>query len=180
MARRHGLHALTVLLGMTTAQLPRSRPGTLTPAARQMIASVRGVTPGARGPDPIIDRIDRATKAELESCKAWASRGDLPHQGQAMKCPINTFFSAVALNNTRGTVPEARYRRRSFVPPRGWGLPRDAVRRRAAQTFRSPRQAWSSQQPAAGSPLRIHRKVTARRRASARRRRRDRRKRGIA
>ena len=141
MARRHGLHALTVLLGMTTAQLPRSRPGTLTPAARQMIASVRGVTPGVRGPDPIIDRIDRATKAELESCRAWASKGDLSHQGQAMKCPINAFFSAVALDNTRGTVPRARFAGRNFVPPRGWGLPRDAVRRRAAQTFRSPRQA---------------------------------------
>ena len=140
MARRHGLHALTVLLGMTTAQLPRSRPGTLTPAARQMIASVRGVTPGVRGPDPIIDRIDRATKAELESCKAWASKGDLSHKGQAMKCPINAFFSAVALDNTRGTVPKARFAGRSFVPPRGWGLPRDAVCRRAAQTFRS-RQA---------------------------------------
>ena len=140
MARRDGLHALTVLLGMTTAQLPRSRPGTLTPAARQMIASVRGATPGARGPDPIIDRIDRATKAELESCKAWASKGDLSHKGQAMKCPINAFFSAVALDNTRGTVPKARFAGRSFVPPRGWGLPRDAVCRRAAQTFRS-RQA---------------------------------------
>ena len=180
MAHRHGLHALTVLLGMTTAQLPRSRPGTLTPAARQMIASVRGATPGTRGPDPIIDRIDRATKAELESCKAWASKGDLSHKGQAMKCPINAFFSAVALDNTRGTVPKARFAGRSFVPPRGWGLPRDAVCRRAAQTFRSPRQAWSSQQPAAGSPLRIHRKVTARRRPSARRRRRNRRKIGIA
>ena len=175
MARRHGLHALTVLLGMTTAQLPRSRPGTLTPAARQMIASVRGVTPGARGPDPIIDRIDRATKAELESCRAWASKGDLPQKG----CPINAFYSAVALDNTRGTVPKARFRGRDFRPPRGWGLPRDAVCRRAAQTFRSPRQAWSSQQLAAGSPLRIHRKVTARWRASARCRRRSRRKLGI-
>ena len=141
MARRHGLHALTVLLGMTTAQLPRFRPGTLTPAARQMIASVRGGTPGARGPDPIIDRIDRATKAELESCKAWASKGDLPQKSQAMKCPINAFFSAVALDNTRGTVPKARFRGRDFKPPWGWGLPRDAVRRRAAQIFRSPRQA---------------------------------------
>jgi hypothetical protein len=44
-----------------------------------------------------------------------------------MKCPINAFFSAVAIDNTRGTVPKARYRGRSFVPPRGWGLPRDAV-----------------------------------------------------
>ena len=135
MAHRHGLHALTVLLGMTTAQLPRSRPGTLTPAARQMIASVRGVTPGARGPDPIIDRIDRATKAELESCKAWASKGDLPQKG----CPINAFYSAVAPQHAGAPSQRHASRPRLLYSPRGGDC--RAMRYAAAQPKPSARRA---------------------------------------
>jgi len=89
--------------------------------AETMIREARGE------PEAIIARIDRATQEELRSCRAWSNKqATQPRNGQ-VSCPINSFHSHVALDNTRGDKTRAKYSGRVFVPPRGWGLPRDAI-----------------------------------------------------
>jgi len=97
--------------------------------AQQMIRETRNMVPVAAGQlDPIVARIDRATQAELRSCAAWAQVERVMNGNEALRaCPLRAFYSSVALDNLRGDKNRAKFGGRVFKPPRGWGLPKDAV-----------------------------------------------------
>jgi len=95
--------------------------------AETMVREARDAAPAGE-PDAIITRIDRATQAELRSCAAWAQAERVMNGNEALQaCPLQAFHSSVALDNLRGDKKRAKFGRRVFKPPRGWGLPKDAV-----------------------------------------------------
>ena len=79
--------------------------------------------------DPAVARVDAATREELAACGAWAT---LPRHvlgaGQAQReCPIDAFHASRAVDNRDGSVAKATFGKHAFKPPRGWGLPKDAI-----------------------------------------------------
>ncbi|KAH8094409.1 methyltransferase [Aureococcus anophagefferens] len=96
-------------------------------ARRRALGARRRRRRGRRGPSRGARR--RGDAEELAACGAWATlpRHVLGAGAAQRECPIDAFHASRAVDNRDGRVAKVRFGKREFAPPRGWGLPKDAI-----------------------------------------------------